>query len=278
LIIIKKTTGQLANKLHYFSYFISNSIEYDYKLIIACFPEYFDLFKPETTTGKVTVLNRGLIRKLLVKVLASITGIKIPFVTFHSVSKYDADNKAFDMNDQRFLKQIKSSIVIPDGWQYRDYSNLKKHQKQIREFFSPLDCHKKAIRLEIDSARKKGDILIGVHIRRTDYRDFYGGKWFYQNNVYASKMQDIEQVFTGKRCVFIICSDELVDIADFNNFSVLISERTPIVDLYLLAECDYIIGPPSTFSAWASFYNDVPFCHIETPDQAININAFGAFI
>jgi hypothetical protein len=31
-----------------------------------------------------------------------------------------------------------------------------------------------------------------------------------------------------------------------------------IEDLYALASCDYIIGPPSTFSQWASFYGNVP--------------------
>jgi len=28
--------------------------------------------------------------------------------------------------------------------------------------------------------------------------------------------------------------------------------------IFSFAKCDYIVGPPSTFTSWASFYGDVP--------------------
>jgi hypothetical protein len=31
-----------------------------------------------------------------------------------------------------------------------------------------------------------------------------------------------------------------------------------IEDLYSLAQCDFLAGPPSTFTLWASFYGKVP--------------------
>jgi hypothetical protein len=36
------------------------------------------------------------------------------------------------------------------------------------------------------------------------------------------------------------------------------SRGSAVEDLYSLARCDYLLGPPSTFSLWASFYGNVP--------------------
>jgi hypothetical protein len=41
-------------------------------------------------------------------------------------------------------------------------------------------------------------------------------------------------------------------------------------DMYALAGCDYIIGPPSTFSMWASFIGKVPLFHLH--DREINFS------
>lgn len=182
------------------------------------------------------------------------------------------------MNGDEFLKTSKRSIVLPQGWMYRDYINLKKHQQRVRSFFTPLKQYVQQIDAEIETARQKGDVIIGIHIRRKDYKTFFDGKWYYENDVYKAKMKAMEDLFVGKKCVFVICSDEIINKLDFSDFITLIKKRTPIVDLYLLAECDYIIGPPSTYSAWASFYKNVPISYIDTADQVINMDSFKSFI
>jgi len=40
-----------------------------------------------------------------------------------------------------------------------------------------------------------------------------------------------------------------------------------IEDMYAFARCDYLIGPPSTFTLWASFYGCVPLNLIRSSDQ-----------
>ena len=67
---------------------------------------------------------------------------------------------------------------------------------------------------------------------------------------------------------------------------------TEIGDLYSLAACDYIIGPPSTYTQWASFYGQVPrFVHNRKYEEksgmvrmspthsnfTVHINGFGRF-
>jgi hypothetical protein len=74
--------------------------------------------------------------------------------------------------------------------------------------------------------------------------------WCYTDDVYADKMQQIETYYAkmGKTCAFLICSNEVINRNNFKDLTVLLEERHFIVDLYSLAACDVIIGPPSTFS------------------------------
>jgi hypothetical protein len=44
--------------------------------------------------------------------------------------------------------------------------------------------------------------------------------------------------------------------------------------MYALASCDYIVGPPSTFSLWASFYGQVPLCFLQKPDEPLALANF----
>ena len=37
-------------------------------------------------------------------------------------------------------------------------------------------------------------------------------------------------------------------------------------DLFMLSECDYLIGPPSTFSLVAAMYRDIPLYRMDSAD------------
>jgi hypothetical protein len=47
-----------------------------------------------------------------------------------------------------------------------------------------------------------------------------------------------------------------------------------VEDLYSFTHCDYLIGPPSTFTSWASFYGRVPLCRVESPEMPIRREDF----
>ena len=62
-------------------------------------------------------------------------------------------------------------------WPYLDLESLFKHQDKIRNIIKPkaefLDegkCNMQEIR-----TKNKNAIIVGVHIRRKDYKDFLGG-------------------------------------------------------------------------------------------------------
>ena len=45
-------------------------------------------------------------------------------------------------------------------------------------------------------------------------------------------------------------------------------------DLYALARCDYIMGPPSTYTQWASFYGNAPLFHLFTSSGHLELGKF----
>ena len=45
-------------------------------------------------------------------------------------------------------------------------------------------------------------------------------------------------------------------------------------DLYCLSKCDYLFGPPSTYSMWASFTGLVPYAVLDHPEQKLLLTDF----
>ncbi|MEA5612883.1 hypothetical protein VB671_09130 [Nodularia spumigena UHCC 0040] len=52
---------------------------------------------------------------------------------------------------------------------------------------------------------------------------------------------------------------------NFNRkFTIYFSDDSPVIDLYTLSKCDYIVGPVSTFSEWAAFYGNKLLYHLSS--------------
>jgi hypothetical protein len=87
-------------------------------------------------------------------------------------------------------------------------------------------------------------------------------------------MQRLLALFPGKRVAFLICSDWPQDPDTFSKFKVTFGTGDLIEDIYAFARCDYLIGPPSTFTMWASFYGNVPLNFILRNDQRLEMKDF----
>jgi hypothetical protein len=77
-------------------------------------------------------------------------------------------------------------------------------------------------------------------------------------------MEKMLSLLAPKTVAFLICSDENyhAETEVFAGLPVYFGTGHMIEDLYSLAQCDYLIGPPSTYSMWASFYGRVPMCQL----------------
>jgi ADP-heptose:LPS heptosyltransferase len=132
---------------------------------------------------------------------------------------------------------------------------------------------------EFERKRKEADIIIGVHIRRGDYKVWAGGKYYYDDETYISFIKQMSNLFQHKRILFAVCSNEELDHAKYeaiesDSLKLWFPKQNFINELYLLSKCDRIIGPPSTYSHWASFYGNVPCLHLTERGHVIELSEF----
>jgi len=125
------------------------------------------------------------------------------------------------------------------------------------------------------SVRAKFEIIIGVHIRYGDYKIWNEGKYYYSLGQYHLLMLNIKRIFLNRSITFFISSNEVIDLSVFKDCNCFnIPDSTSTKDLYGLGICNYIIGPPSTFSGWASYYGNTPLYFIENPEEEITLSSF----
>jgi len=183
----------------------------------------------------------------------------------------------FDLNSDEFVQKAKSKLVLVYGWLFKDPQNLQKHKQLLLDLWQPNKNYLANVENYFRKYKQDHDVLVGVHIRRGDYKTFENGKWFYSPGQYYEKMKEIAslETFHDKRIAFVICSNEQgISLPGTDKFSVFNEERHFSEDVLLLSKCDYIIGPPSTFSIWASFYGDVPLYLIDDMNRAVSKEDF----
>jgi hypothetical protein len=135
---------------------------------------------------------------------------------------------------------------------------LEKHSDYIRNFFMPNQLATQNIKQLVNKAKQDSEVLIGVHIRHGDYKTYCDGIMFYSVVEYVQVMRCLKDQFADKKVSFIICSDEKHDLSEYSELNIYYGCGGVIEDLYTLASCDYIFGPNSSFSHWASFFGKVP--------------------
>ena len=273
VVIITDRYGRLGNRLIRYSHFIANAAEHDYYVINFPFGEYANYFREGNVlqsciypSRNQLITNHILFEKIFVKVIYKffkllrnyLIKLNLTNSKFHTIIQLN-DDEQYELNDNKYLAVVKTKkIVFIQGWLFRDSTNITKHYKEIISFFNPTKEHNISIENLISSIRKKCDILVGVHIRRGDYKDFNGGKFYYDHDIYSKMMRLLSNLFSGKKVHFLICSNEPLVAKFFSDFEFSFGLNHELEDMYSLSKCDYLIGPPSTYTMWASFYGKVP--------------------
>ena len=281
MVLLTYDFNGLGNQLLLTSHFIANTAEHKYELFIDSFAEhvpYFEgtatenfgglpiylRFDPQTVPGRLYRALQwrwgfGALRRL--PGLQRRLGLRI---------WGDRGKESVDLNDPTFLAEAKNGCLLVHGWLFRDKTHFAKHGDLLRRIFRPVAHHQRAIEQVVAENRRETDVLVGIHIRRGDYADWHSGAYLYDNATYVRAMRAMQALFPARtRVRFLLFSNETISDADFAEFDTGRSTNHPLEDLYAMAGCDYIIGPLSTYSMWASFYGRVPLLHLHRPDQPI---------
>ncbi len=282
--VVTGKAGQLGNRLFFFSYVLSLAAKLGGTVANPGFADFAAHFEGTSRDflsrwpARVSMLRARWLGemacrivnfavRLATRVCPSFFGIKILVVR----EDRSAD---FRLDHPEFLHSLRDArTVFIGGW--LELKHLRFEQPEIlRAHFAPVERHRDAVARLISDARAKCDVLIGVHIRQGDYAGFLDGRYFFPTAIYVRAMHAAAALFPGRRVGFLVCSDQPQQIPEPAFACVASGTGDVIEDLHALAKCDWLIGPPSTFSLWASFFGKVPLWEMHDATSAPQLAEF----
>ncbi len=293
LFTIGLRCGRLANRMILFANFAALAEEQGHRLINFTFHSYSELFEGtrenvycryprpkrrswmDVIPGVAAFLRKTRLPYHLTRAAAALNE-RFPIFGNTAMTLHELSGHHITLLDGReYQEKIRpAKIIFVYGWWLRTPSLVKKHGDKLRAYFRPVEKFEHASRVAIEPLRRTADIVIGVHIRHGDYRNWLGGKYFFPASRYAAWMRELAAQFPGRKVAFLVCSDEARGASEFPGLDVGFGTDSPVSDVYALARCDYILGPKSTFSQWASFYGEKPLLQVCSTDDSVKLENF----
>ena len=182
-------------------------------------------------------------------------------------------------------KMMRHRNIVVSGWYARWYDLFLKYRSEICDLFEIDSKYTSVVKSKMTEAESGDDnvIRLGVHIRRGDYAVWKGGIYCYDDDTYIAYIRRFATLVSGKNVhVYLSTNDPNVSVDYYQ--SALPELRVHNLagsapeDLYMLSECDYVIGPPSTFSLVAIMYRDITLCRMdETSAESLTLADFKPF-
>ena len=278
-VVIAAKAGRLGNRLFLSAYFMANALARGYRLMNPALGEYAAFFEGSAkdpfcgfpgTEAQMDPEIAAQCRAFL-EPLSGLAGILAPGGrTLDIRHSLDAMDGVYDLNCSEFTSLLQDSrLLAVKGWKFRDDTNLVRHHEVIARYFQPIASVRKPVESLLSEARALGDEVIGVHIRQGDYRDWKNGIHYFETEQYAHWMREVSQLDACRNPVFLVCASDSVDDTCFRGLKAVMGPGSVIGDLHALSLCDRIMGPPSTFSTWASFHGRKPLCMLQHNHQEI---------
>ncbi|GAB3691602.1 hypothetical protein GCM10028857_29170 [Salinarchaeum chitinilyticum] len=153
--------------------------------------------------------------------------------------------------------------TIIAGWNVRAWELVNEHKETIREMMMPGTKYVAPLTDWISKLKMNHDILVGIHIRQTDYEEWKGGKFYLSTEKYRELMRVFSDENQDQSIGYLIASDEEQVKSRFSETQYLETGGSHNSDHYMmdftkLMMCDVILAPPSTFSTFAAFLGDIP--------------------
>lgn len=178
--------------------------------------------------------------------------------------------------DLQKLDTTKSYML--KGFHFSSGELAFKHRSQICDILRFRNTEVLPIENLITEAKKKYDLLLGVHIRQNDYKSFYDGKFYLTPEQYLQSVEHFKSLHLPSRKIgVIICSDdrEALQKIQQEHPDYLYPKGTVAQDMYALSESDYIIGPQATtLSVWASFIGESMLLQIDQSVDSFDLTYF----
>jgi hypothetical protein len=260
-MIFARDKSQMCNNLLQYAHVYAWGREHGRKVISMRFSykyQYFRICYTDLT---------GFGWYLLAKYLAAVK--LLPTASF---KHHDCDKEALEQ------MMLRHKHIVVSGWFVRYYDLFLKYRQEICDLFEIDKQYTEAVKKKMREAEGNDKILrLGVHIRRGDYAKWEDGRYYYDDAVYVRHIQAFAALHSDENVhVYLSTNDSEVSEAAYQkqcpNVRIHCLGGSAPEDLYMLSECDYLIGPPSTFSLVAAMYRDIPLYRMDT-DEVIGMTS-----
>ncbi|WP_182868849.1 alpha-1,2-fucosyltransferase [Rhodopirellula sp. JC639] len=287
MMILSRRYGQLGNRLILYSNLIAAARHYRIELRNPSFAEYASLFpstredlwcrydahlkpSPNHRPSRRPPSRRR--RNALMHVMQAVAKSMNAIGMRHYPAKVIrlGAGEICDLEGDRFRSAVESGrTLLLQGWLFRSPRLLEQHWPHIRDFFTVSKTDRDVIDQRIRQARRDSDVLVGVHIRRGDYANYRGGQYYYDDALYSRWMHSVCDQLPGQRVRFLVCSNEPLDESAFTGLNITHGPGTALRDMYALADTDWMMGPPSTFTGWAEMVGRRPRIELQSRQQSV---------
>ena len=259
-------SGQMCNRIFWFVHALATAIELKTDIVHPFGREirsFSDLHPEAVPEIGVRVFNLGRF---------------IPVDVLHGwLQRVPGMGKAyFDGNAarcERWRAHGRRNILLWN-WHFRNSEAIARHREKIVAFLRAKDVHCVRPNEIVGGLREDGVTVVGVHMRRGDYKEA-APQFYYDDATYLRMMREFKDS-CGARVKFVAVSNEHVNAEFFRTRGIDLTDASgaPQEDVVTLSLCDYIMGPPSTFSWWAAYYGDKPCFNIQSRDERIEVERF----
>ena len=201
------------------------------------------------------------------------------------VVHFDDENASTTEQEQIMLNK---RYVVATGWYARWYDLFLKYKSEILKLFAFLPEVEETAQRTIN--HQPSTICLGLHIRRGDYKTWQNGQFYFTDEEYVrviksfiNNLPSIHPQPSNLVHIFICGNDPTLNKEYYRKelsslpVSLTFPDGNPGEDLCLLSHCDYLIGPPSTFTLVASMYHDAPLCWLSDTSRPITAASFHKF-
>jgi len=284
-IILTRTTGQLGNRLLVGAHVLAAAVECGATCLNPAFLEYSDWFEGPRrslatwTPGAVDhppySLRQRTCAYIATRVAWQAGKIFAPLSLGRIARAIGRQREPQDLKEvvERAQNGGATTLLL-QGYYFRHAPWAERHAALLRSFFLPCAEHRVAAEQVINDLRRSCDVVVAVHVRHGDYQTHKGGRYFYPLPMYRTFIERMRSLLSPARVGFLICSNAKHNAEAFTGLTWRPGPGSVPGDLYAMACCDYVLGPPSTFSSWAAFQGNTRLLHLDRSDREFSLADF----
>jgi hypothetical protein len=190
-----------------------------------------------------------------------------------------AGEESLELDGVDFFQRVtETRVTTCSGWKIASWRLLAEQQADLREFFRPEPRHARCSTEFIARLRESHDVVAGLLIRQSDYRMWNDGRFFFSTEQYVMWVRQLLDLCGGRRVAVVIASEVRQNSALFAGLPCHFATGNVeagghwFENWVELSLCDFVLSPPSTFSATAAFLGNVPLWPLVLAEQNLGFD------